>query len=195
MVYQQLEPAQTERANAAPVVSFVGRSNTGKTSLLEIVIREMTNRGYRVAAIKHSHHDFQMDRPGKDTWRLAAAGSQAVAISSPTQMALVARPETELSLSDIQLRIGAGMDVILAEGYKQSGVAKVRVVRDPASDDGLADLSDVLLTVSPEYADDGRPCFRADDVAAIIEILLDRIADRRGEIEPSTATAAGPAER
>ncbi len=179
MVHQELAPAPAERANTAPVVSFVGRSNTGKTSLLEIVIREMTGRGYRVAAIKHSHHDFQMDRPGKDTWRLAAAGSQAVVISSPTRMVLIARPETELSLADIQSRIGPGMDVILAEGYKQSGVAKVRVVRDPATDDGLSGLSDVLLTVSPEYAGDGRPCFHPDDVAAIIEILLERIADQR----------------
>ncbi len=182
MAYQELEQgAGTALApSGVPMVSFVGRSNTGKTSLLEIIIREMAGRGYRVAAIKHSHHDFEMDRPGKDTWRLAAAGSQAVAISSPTKMALVTRPETELSLEDIEARIGAGMDVILAEGYKQSGVAKIHVVRDPAGDDGLYDLSDVLLTVSPEYAGDGRPSFDPNDIAAIVEILLDRMADRRG---------------
>ncbi len=185
MAYQELEQGTGAALapSGVPVVSFVGRSNTGKTSLLEIVIREMASRGYRVAAIKHSHHDFEMDRPGKDTWRLAAAGSQAVAISSPTRLALIERPETELSLAEIQTRIGTGMDVILAEGYKQSGVAKVRVVAgaDPASDDGLSGLSDVLLTVSPEYAGDGRPCFDPNDVAAIVEILLDRIADRRGD--------------
>ncbi len=178
MAYEELAPA------GVPVVSFVGRSNTGKTSLLEIVIREMADRGYRVAAIKHSHHDFEMDRPGKDTWRLAAAGSQAVAISSPTRMALIERPETELSLADIRAKIGAGVDVILAEGYKQSGVAKIRVVADPAGDDGLRDLSDVLLTVSPEYAGDGRPCFDPSDVAAIVEILINRIADRHSDGGP-----------
>ncbi len=180
MAYQELEQGTGTvlAPSGVPVVSFVGRSNSGKTSLLEIVIREMAGRGYRVAAIKHSHHDFEIDRPGKDSWRLAAAGSQAVAISSPTRMALIERPGRELSLAEIQARIGAGMDVILAEGYKQSGVAKVRVAADPASDDGLCDLSDVLLTVSPEYAGDGRPHFDPGDVAAIVEILLDRIADR-----------------
>ncbi len=181
MAYQELEQGTGTAlaASGVSVVSFVGRSNSGKTSLLEVVIGEMAGRGYRVAAIKHSHHDFEIDRPGKDSWRLAAAGSQAVAISSPTRMALIERPERELSLVEVQARIGAGMDVILAEGYKQSGVAKVHVVRDPASDDGLCGLSDVLLTVSPEYGGDGRPCFDPGDVAAIVEILVDRIADWR----------------
>ncbi len=181
MAYQELEQgAGTALAPpGVPVVSFVGRSNTGKTSLLEIVIREMAGRGYRVAAIKHSHHDFEMDWPGKDTWRLAAAGSQAVAISSPTRMAMIERPEKELSRAEIQTRIGAGMDVILAEGYKQSGVAKIMVAADREAANDLGDLSDVLLTVSPEYAGDGRPCFDPGDVAAIVEILVDRIADWR----------------
>ena len=99
MAYQQLAAAPVVPAIDIPVVSFVGRSNTGKTSLLEIIIGRLAGRGYNVAAVKHSHHDFDMDQPGKDSFRLAAAGCRAVAISSPTKMALVARPETELSLT------------------------------------------------------------------------------------------------
>lgn len=178
MVYQELELAPPNPATTVPVVSFVGRSNAGKTSLLEIVIREMSNRGFRVAVIKHTHHDFEIDKPGKDTWRLAAAGSKTVVIASPTRLAIIERPAQEPTLADIQVRIGNSVNVILAEGYKQSGVAKIHVLRNPNVDDGLHGLSDVLLTVSPVYADDGRPCFDPDDVATIVDILLGRIADQ-----------------
>ncbi len=72
-----------------PIVSFVGKSNTGKTMLLEKVVSGLRSKGYRVAVIKHSPHGFDMDQPGKDTWRLANAGSDVVAISSPDRMAFI----------------------------------------------------------------------------------------------------------
>jgi len=71
-----------------PVVSIVGKSNSGKTTLLEKLIPELKRRGYRVATVKHDTHGFEIDRPGKDTWRLAQAGADAVVISSGDKLAL-----------------------------------------------------------------------------------------------------------
>ena len=84
-----------------PVVSFVGRSNSGKTTLLEKVIRALKLRGYRVAVIKHSHHDFDLDQTGKDTWRFAQAGSDAVVISSPQKLALIKKTDHDANLEEL----------------------------------------------------------------------------------------------
>ncbi len=78
-----------------PVVSFVGNSGVGKTTFLEKLIRVLKTRGYRVAAIKHDAHKFEIDYPGKDSWRLTQAGSDITIISSCDKLALIERPETE----------------------------------------------------------------------------------------------------
>ncbi len=74
-----------------PIVSFVGKANSGKTTLLEKVVRELKLKGYRVAVIKHSPHGFEMDHPGKDSWRLTQAGSDIVALSSSDKAVFVER--------------------------------------------------------------------------------------------------------
>ena len=83
------EPGMTE-LSPIPVISVVGAgSNSGKTTLLEKIIREAKARGWRVATIKHDVHNFEMDQPGKDTWRFAQAGADIVAISSPQKFAFL----------------------------------------------------------------------------------------------------------
>ncbi|MCU0489929.1 MAG: molybdopterin-guanine dinucleotide biosynthesis protein B, partial [Anaerolineales bacterium] len=74
----------------APILSIIGKSNSGKTTLLEKLIPELRQRGYRVATIKHhAHAGFEIDQPGKDTWRHAQAGSQVVVITAPDKLALI----------------------------------------------------------------------------------------------------------
>ena len=75
----------------SPIVSVVGRSNSGKTTLVVKLLRELKQRGYRVATIKHSDHDFEIDRPGKDTWGHYEAGADIVVISTPAKMAMIER--------------------------------------------------------------------------------------------------------
>ena len=82
-----------------PVVSIVGKSNSGKTTLLEKLIPELKRRGYRVATVKHDTHGFEVDQPGKDTWRLAQAGADAVVISSSDKLALIKRVRDELDVT------------------------------------------------------------------------------------------------
>ena len=111
-----------------PILSVVGKSDSGKTTLLEGLIRELKQRGYRVGTIKHDAHSFEIDVPGKDSWRHAQAGSDHVVISSPLRVASIRRVEREPQLEEL----AAGMtdvDIILTEGYKRGNAPKIEVSR------------------------------------------------------------------
>lgn len=111
-----------------PVVTVIGRSGSGKTTLLERLVAEFKARGCRVAAIKHhSHAGFEIDVPGKDSWRFAQAGSDVVIIAAPDKIAQYEKLERALSIEEILPRI-AGVDLILAEGYSQARLPSVEVV-------------------------------------------------------------------
>src|SRR3972149_7687440 len=99
-----------------PVVSIVGKSNVGKTTLLERLVVEIKRRGYCVATIKHDVHGFDIDKPGKDSWRHAQAGSDAVVISSPQKLALIKKVDHDSSLDEILQLVGPHFDIILTEG-------------------------------------------------------------------------------
>ena len=111
-----------------PIVSVVGKSNAGKTTLLEKLIPELKRRGYRVATVKHDAHSFEMDEPGKDTWRHRQAGADVVVISSKDKMAMIRRVDEELSLLEIADTI-TGVDIILTEGFKRGPAPKIEVSR------------------------------------------------------------------
>lgn len=164
---------------AAPIVSFVGTSGSGKTTLLEKVVSELKLRGYRVAVIKHSHHDFEIDRPGKDTWRLAQAGSDIVAISSPDKVAFIERVETELSLAQIETLLGDRVDIVLTEGYKGGDTAKILVLGDEQvqEQEQLGCQGDVLAAISTYFSPLGVPQFRCEDVVNIVNLLIEQIGD------------------
>ncbi len=160
---------------AIPIVSFVGRSNSGKTTLLEKVIRELKSRGYRVAVIKHSPHGFDMDRPGKDTCRLAQAGSDIVAVSSTGKVALIERVETESTLAQIEALIGNKADIVLTEGYKNSNTAKILVLGTEQEREQLCHNGETLATISAHLSLPGVPQFDDDDVVTIVNLLVERI--------------------
>ena len=111
-----------------PIVSIVGKSDSGKTTLLEKLIPELKRRGYRVATIKHDAHQFEIDHPGKDSYRHFHAGSDWTLIGSPAQLASVRRLERELTLDEIAADI-SGVDIILTEGYKRETKRRIEVSR------------------------------------------------------------------
>ncbi len=112
-----------------PVLSFIGKSGVGKTTLLEKVIPELKTYGIRLATIKHhAHPGFDIDQPGKDTWRHAQAGSDLVIISAPDKIASIRKLEHELSLDEIIGNI-QDVDIILTEGYKRAGKPSLEIVR------------------------------------------------------------------
>lgn len=128
----------------AAIVSFVGKSGSGKTTLIEGAIHELKKKGYRVAVVKHAHHGFEMDRPGKDSWRFAQAGSDIVAVSSPGRVAILEHVDDELDYEQVIARIWGKVDIILVEGFKQASQVKVDVAGSERGDD-LAQIVDFLV--------------------------------------------------
>jgi molybdopterin-guanine dinucleotide biosynthesis protein MobB len=137
------DPARTGTANppagaapALPVVSVIGRKNSGKTTLVVALAAELRRRGVRVASVKHSHHDFEIDQPGKDSWRhFHEGGVEAVLVASPHRLAFVMRSEEadrdaarliERFLAD------SGCDVVLVEAFKHAAFPRIEVFRTAA---------------------------------------------------------------
>ncbi|PLX71442.1 MAG: molybdopterin-guanine dinucleotide biosynthesis protein B [Denitrovibrio sp.] len=116
-----------------PLVSFVGTSGCGKTTLIVKVISELKSRGYRVSTVKHDGHDFQMDKEGKDTWRHKNAGADAVIISNKRKFALVSDVDEEKSIFELIKYLPETTDIIIAEGFKQELQNKIEVFRSDFS--------------------------------------------------------------
>jgi molybdopterin-guanine dinucleotide biosynthesis protein MobB len=114
---------------ATSVVAFVAKSNTGKTTLLEKVILELKKRGYRIGAIKHDAHSFDIDHPGKDSHRLAAAGADTTVITSPEKLALIKKHTESPSLEHLIEAYFSDVDIVLTEGFKRSVLPKIEVHR------------------------------------------------------------------
>lgn len=116
-----------------PVISFIAHSGTGKTTLLEQVIPILKERGYRVGTIKHDAHRFEIDHPGKDSHRLTAAGSDSMLICSAEKLALVRRHHQAPEVEELLEICGSDLDIILTEGFKQSGLPKIELHRSALS--------------------------------------------------------------
>ncbi len=157
-----------------PVVSFIGRSNSGKTTLLEKVVRELKSKGYRVGVVKHTHHNFAIDHPGKDSWRLAQAGSDVVALSSPNKVAFIEHVESEVDLDQLSTFFEGKVDIVLAEGYKKGNAAKILVLATGQDREQLC-LEEPLVTILARPSSPGYPQFDYDDVIHIVDLLIAQI--------------------
>lgn len=160
-----------------PIISVVGKSDVGKTTLLVKLIKELKSRGYRVATVKHDTHGFDIDRPGKDTWKHAEAGADVVIISSPFKLALIEKVEQEKSLDEIAARI-EGVDLIITEGYKRGNKPKIEVHRAAVSGELLCRAEELLAVATDEPLDIGVPCFNLDDAAGLVNLLEEKILRR-----------------
>jgi len=139
----------------AAVVSFVGVSGTGKTTLIESAVRELKTRGYRVAVIKHAHHGFEIDQQGKDTWRFAQAGSDVVLVSSPDKLAIIERVSEEVWLPELLSKIEDKVDIVLVEGYKWASKVKIEV-SDPQKNVDVAKTVEFLIEQIKQNQADSR---------------------------------------
>ncbi|RJQ39121.1 MAG: molybdopterin-guanine dinucleotide biosynthesis protein B [Nitrospiraceae bacterium] len=153
-----------------PIISVVGKSNVGKTTLLEKLLIELKKRGYRVATIKHDVHGFNIDQPGKDTWRHAQAGADTVIISSPAKVALISRVEQEKTLDQVAA-MAVDVDIIFTEGYKQENKPKIEVFRSGVYDELLCEPHELIAIASDLQFDNGVPCFGLDDAAGLVDLI------------------------
>ncbi|MFC2062594.1 molybdopterin-guanine dinucleotide biosynthesis protein B [Chloroflexota bacterium] len=112
-----------------PVVSIIGKSNSGKTTLVEKLVKELRSRGYRVATAKHTPQGASFDEPDKDSWRHISAGSAATCICSPDKVIVIKSTAEEATLEELARLTGEDYDIIIAEGFKQGDAPKVEVHR------------------------------------------------------------------
>lgn len=169
---------------AVPIISFVGRSNSGKTTLIERVIPELVRAGYRVATVKHAGHGFDLDTEGKDSWRHKRAGASSVVVVSRGSLAMFADVPEELKVEEVRDRfLDSSYDLIIAEGWKSEGYPKIVIVREqvgevPISPDGL------LAVVSDKPIDLPVPVLDLNDVTGVAALIMKRFPLVAHELEP-----------
>jgi len=163
-----------------PIVSVVGRSDSGKTTLICGLLPELKRRGYRVATVKHDVHGFEIDKPGKDTWKHGQAGADIVIISSPARFALMEKVAEELTLDQVIAKI-ENVDLILSEGYKRNDKPKIEVFRSTVHDTPLCGREDNLLAMASDVRPDlGVPVFALDDYPGMVELIVQRFLKNTG---------------
>lgn len=139
-----------------PVVSFAGFSGSGKTTLATEVIRLLTGQGYRVGAIKHDAHEFEIDKPGKDSWRMTQAGAEVTVISNDDTLAMVRKLDKVVDLDGIIRTYYMEMDIVIVEGWKERGPNKIEVQRKEMMSDLLSAQPQArnFIAVACDYAVD-----------------------------------------
>ena len=162
-----------------PVVSIVGKSKAGKTTLIERLVGEFKARGYRVATVKHNYQDFELDQPGKDSWRHAQAGSDAVVISSPQKLVLIKPQSHDASIAEILRLLGEEFDIVLIEGLRTGRAPKIEVHRKELKEGLLCTPEELLAIVADEAFEADLPQFSPEDVSGIADLIEQRLIARR----------------
>ena len=165
------------------VVGFAGYSGSGKTTLVEQLIPVLKQRGLRVSVVKHAHHSFDIDHPGKDTHRHRGAGAFVVVVASSQRLALMREFETPAALTVHQLiaELYDGVDWVLVEGFKDSDLLKIEVWRAPSADEAGKpprymddDFVVAIATDAPDQLPVAtlRPVLNLNDAEAVADYLL-----------------------
>ena len=173
----------------SPALAIVGRHNSGKTTLIEQLIAELVRRGRDVGSVKHhSHVGFDIDYPGKDSYRHRAAGARETVIAAPGQIARIKSVEGEIECSDI-VRSMPGHDIVVVEGYRKSGLPTIEIMRSQHPD--YADISNKLPTSDTVAVvtdiEEARhaaelyhvPAFALDDIAGLADFVEQRFVRPR----------------
>ena len=117
------------------IVSFIAKSGTGKTTLIEKIIKILAEKGYKVSSLKHTDHDFDADTPGKDSWRHKNAGAYSTMLLSEKRMVFFSDIERPRGIRDIVLKFFSGSDIVIIEGFKDLNIPKVELFRKEISPD------------------------------------------------------------
>jgi len=160
------------------VYGVTGWKNSGKTTLMERLVAEIAGRGLTVSTLKHAHHAFDIDRPGKDSHRHRLAGARQVLVASGARWALMTelRGAPEPALADLLAQL-APVDLVLVEGYKRDRHAKIEVRRAATAQDLIAAGDPTIEAVASDAALPGLgvPVFDLDDAAGVANFILGRV--------------------
>jgi len=174
-----------------PIVGFAAFSGTGKTTLLKELLPLLRGRGLRVGVVKHAHHSFEMDHPGKDSYELRKSGAAQMLIASRTRWALVVERaiDREPGLDEVLLELDqAALDLILVEGFKDEQFAKIELHRPSLRRPLLFPDDDAIIAIATDtpLADTGRlPQLDLNRPAGVAAFIFDYAA--RGKPIPGTA--------
>ncbi len=168
-----------------PIISVVGKTNSGKTTLIEKIVPELKKRGYKVGVIKHDVHEFQIDYEGKDTWRMTKAGADNVVIASDKKLAMICSTfdiQHSSNLDDLVNWLFPNVDIVITEGYKRQNKPKIEVTRTGEllcnKDDNLiAVVFNVQQPINHQLliADLCVPYFDINDPQKIVDFIEEKI--------------------
>lgn len=165
-----------------PIISIVGKSDSGKTTFIEKLLPELTRRGYRIATVKHDVHGFEVDREGKDSWRHKQAGAHTTVISSPQKVALIRDVEKDLTLAELREKLIRDVDLIISEGYKKDVQPKIEIFRTEKHKELLCTQEDNLVAiVSDREFNVGVSCFFLDDVKGVADFIEKKYLKSKNE--------------
>lgn len=177
-LYQHYRGYFMTQSSYPPVVSIVGRAKSGKTSLIEKLIPQLKARSLRVGTVKHhAHPGFEIDYPGKDTWRHAQAGSDHVVIAAPDKLASIVLLPAPLALQKI-LATMQDADIVLTDGYRQEKYPKIEVLRSAVSQELLCDPDELLAIASDFELQAGPLWYHLDDAKGLATLILSQILGR-----------------
>ena len=161
-----------------PVITVVGKSKAGKTTLMVKLIAELKRRQYHIGTIKHhSHSGFDIDRPGKDSWQHAEAGSEHVIIAAPDKVASYRLVKRELTLQELTATMSE-VDIVLVEGYCSAGFPSLEVTRAPTGYTLITDPQQRFAIASDSPLEVGVPCFDLEDAQSIADLIEERFLAR-----------------
>lgn len=153
-----------------PVIGFAAWSGTGKTTLVEKLIRALKARGYRVAVMKHDAHRFEIDREGKDSWRFSQAGADVTLISSAEKTAIIDQRPRSFQENLAAIR---DVDIILVEGYKQEDIPRIGISRKATGKGFPHPIHRYIALVTDEEIPEAPiPVFGLEDTDPIVTFLL-----------------------
>lgn len=153
-----------------PIVSIVGKSKSGKTTLIENLIGELKSRGYRVATIKHAPQGMSFDESDKDSWRHLKAGSEATAIGSPDKIVLVKPVAPDITLDEIAYLFGEDYDIILTEGFKEGNAPKIEVHRRQVGPP-FGSIKKLVAIVTDEPLETKTRQFSPQDIRGLADLI------------------------
>ncbi len=163
-----------------PLLVIAGASGSGKTTLIEKLVKELVSRGYRLGVIKHSSHDhFEIDTPGKDTWKFNQAGAEITCIASPSRVAIIKKLSSDKRPEEL-LENFSGVDLVIAEGYKNLQDLIFPVIEVISSNQSERYVDNPLALVGSIPVEEGVPYFDRDDIKMITRLIEDKILKWRG---------------
>lgn len=161
-----------------PIISIAGKSNSGKTTFAVKLISELTRRGYRIGSVKHTHHDIDMDRKGKDSWRHKQAGAEATLLITDQQIAMI-KDDQRTDIEKMYAYL-PDMDLILAEGFKRQPLPKIEVFRTDGPHEHPLFLGhpDLIALVTNASLNPSVPVFGLDDIGPVAAFIQQTYLNR-----------------